>query len=128
MAAAHAFTAHAAIGRDDQPFGGNVFEGFADMIGDVVGALANERLADGLSVVALLATGNTVLLLLATGARLLYGIGLASGGEAWANDANLMIGVTLCLAIFDLACLRARRMPSSASSALSGWLRARSNI
>lgn len=43
-------------------------------LADVVGALANERLADGLSVVALLATGNTVLLLLATGARLLYGM------------------------------------------------------
>jgi hypothetical protein len=37
------------------------------------------------------------------GMSVLYGIGLASGGEAWANDANLMIGVTLCLAIFDLA-------------------------
>ncbi len=43
-------------------------------LADVVGALANDRLADALSVVALLATGNTVLLLLATGARLLYGM------------------------------------------------------
>lgn len=37
------------------------------------------------------------------GMSVLYGIGLALGGEAWANDANLMIGVALCLAIFDLA-------------------------
>ena len=37
------------------------------------------------------------------GMSVLYGIGLAFGGESWANDANLMIGAALCLTIFDLA-------------------------
>lgn len=40
----------------------------------VVRTAANERLADVLSIVALLATFNTVLLLLATGARISYGM------------------------------------------------------
>jgi len=37
------------------------------------------------------------------GMSVLYGIGLALGGEAWANDANLMLGAALALAAFDLA-------------------------
>ncbi len=37
------------------------------------------------------------------GMSVLYGIGLALGGESWANDGNLLIGVALGLAGFDLA-------------------------
>ncbi len=36
------------------------------------------------------------------GMSVLYGVGLALGGEPWANDANLLLGVALGLAIFDL--------------------------
>jgi hypothetical protein len=37
------------------------------------------------------------------GMSVLYGVGLALGGEAWANDANLMLGIALGLTLFDLA-------------------------
>jgi hypothetical protein len=37
------------------------------------------------------------------GMSVLYGVGLALGGDAWANDANLMLGLALGLTTFDLA-------------------------
>ena len=37
------------------------------------------------------------------GMSVLYGVGLVLGGEAWAADANLMLGVALALVLFDLA-------------------------
>jgi hypothetical protein len=36
------------------------------------------------------------------GMPLLYGVGLATGGERWANDANLVVGLGLVGAAFDL--------------------------
>ena len=36
------------------------------------------------------------------GMSVLYGVGLAFGGESWANDANLLIAVALCLLAVDL--------------------------
>jgi hypothetical protein len=36
------------------------------------------------------------------GMSVLYGIGLAVGGEAWANDANLLVGLLLLGVAFDL--------------------------
>ena len=36
------------------------------------------------------------------GMSVLYGAGLATGGEAWANDANLVLGVGLLGVVFDL--------------------------
>jgi hypothetical protein len=37
------------------------------------------------------------------GMSVLYGVGLALGGEKWANDANLLLGVVLMLLAFDFA-------------------------
>jgi hypothetical protein len=36
------------------------------------------------------------------GMSVLYGVGLALGGESWANDANLLIAVAFCLLAVDL--------------------------
>jgi Dolichyl-phosphate-mannose-protein mannosyltransferase len=36
------------------------------------------------------------------GMSVLYGIGLTTGGEAWANDANLLVGLCLVAGAFDL--------------------------
>jgi len=36
------------------------------------------------------------------GMSVLYGAGLATGGEAWANDANVLVGLCLLAAVFDL--------------------------
>jgi len=37
------------------------------------------------------------------GMPLLYGVGLATGGEPWANDASLLVGLLLVAGAFDLA-------------------------
>lgn len=36
------------------------------------------------------------------GMSVLYGVGLATGGETWANDANLLVGLCLLAGAFDL--------------------------
>ncbi len=49
------------------------------------------------------------------GMSVLYGVGLAIGGEPWANDANLFLGVVLTLLAFDFA----RRLWGGAAGLIS---------
>lgn len=50
------------------------------------------------------------------GMSMLYGVGLATGGEPWANDANLLVGLCLIAATFDLG----RRLFGPAAGLLAG--------
>lgn len=52
------------------------------------------------------------------GMSILYGVGLATGGDAWANDANLVVGLLLIAMAADLA----RRLFGPGSGWLAGAL------
>ena len=52
------------------------------------------------------------------GMSVLYGVGLAAGGEAWANDANLLVGLCLLAGAFDLG----RRLFGAAAGILAAGL------